>query len=303
MKIQPANTCCGCSLYHAVQVICLATLIACITALCLVSSQGNYGNQSTKDILLGSWALIGIPITVTAAVAALYRIEDSLRTYFYYLLASVVFGMCMNPFWTAIAAIPLFYSAFIVWSDCEQMSSAPFPELCRSSDALKYSYSQDEYDKKCKEKAVPTAVVPPTRMSWLMSDGFRRGTPQSFIPQPSSMMSDGLARGTPQSFIPSPTSGFITSPVSLAAKRISQPTSKDVITTQVIKGYAQPGSNGLATTPLARGILQPTSPRTFPLIARPTAAAPAEVEAASRPPSPLRVPLQPTSSLLVSSVL
>jgi len=94
MKLKRSNTCCGCvSLLIGVELICLLSLIHDITILASVSSRGTFQVSTfnlspTIQMLLGTWAFIGIPVAIAAGVAALYRIELPLRAYVIYMLAS-----------------------------------------------------------------------------------------------------------------------------------------------------------------------------------------------------------------------
>jgi len=127
--------------------------------------------SSQTQIWLGTWAFIGIPVTIVAGVAALYRIEMPLRAMFFYLTASFFIyiglplyllasgSLCdtvVTPevqrmgsafvcgftdsfvfMWTLIAAVCNLYIVYIVWSAAEEIAKAPYPELMRYSDALR----------------------------------------------------------------------------------------------------------------------------------------------------------------------
>lgn len=183
MKMRPSHTCCGCvSLLIGVEVICLITLLTCISVLASVSSKGQlrvstFHVGTTLQIIMGSWAFVGIPITISAGVGAMYRVELPLRAMFFYLLVSFFFGigiplwflmsgsLCdtivtnevqrmgssfvcgftdtFTFFWTLIAGVLHAYLIYIVWSAAEEIAEAPYPELMKYSDALKNVYIPD----------------------------------------------------------------------------------------------------------------------------------------------------------------
>lgn len=129
------------------------------------------------QMVLGTWAFIGIPITISAGVAALYRVELPLRVFFMYHLVSFFFGvgipiaflasgsLCdtiVTPevqrmgssfvcgftdtftfFWTLMCGVIHAYMIYIVWSAAEEICEAPYPELMKYSDALRGVYMPD----------------------------------------------------------------------------------------------------------------------------------------------------------------
>mmetsp|Transcript_68253 Transcript_68253/g.108306 ORF Transcript_68253/g.108306 Transcript_68253/m.108306 type:complete len:260 (+) Transcript_68253:126-905(+) len=183
MKLKRSNTCCGCvSLLVGVELICLLSLIHDITILASVSSRGTFQVSTfnlspTIQMLLGTWAFIGIPVAIAAGVAALYRIELPLRAYVMYMLASffLLIGVPMymlasgslcdsvvTPevqrmgsafvcgftdsltfFWTLVFGAVDLYLVYVVWSAAEEVAEAPYPELMKYSEALKNVYVPD----------------------------------------------------------------------------------------------------------------------------------------------------------------
>mmetsp|Transcript_106892 Transcript_106892/g.185710 ORF Transcript_106892/g.185710 Transcript_106892/m.185710 type:complete len:285 (+) Transcript_106892:96-950(+) len=176
MNLRPSRTCCGCcSLLVGMEAICLFTLIGCITIMSICSSSSvvkisTIAVSPTVQVILGSWCFLGIPIAITAGVAALYRIEIPIRVFFFYILASfacnfvplyMIFSgsICDSVIskevqqlgsafvctfadsfvfcWLLIFAVTHAYVAYVVWSAAEEIAESPFPELMRYSGALK----------------------------------------------------------------------------------------------------------------------------------------------------------------------
>jgi len=170
------------SLLIGVEVICLITLLTCISIISSVSSKGTmrvstFHVSPELQIVGGSWAFIGIPITIAAGVGALYRVEMPLRAFFFYLLVSFFFGigiplwflasgsLCdtvVTPevqrmgsslvcgftdtftfFWTLILGVVHAYLIYVVWSAAEEIALTPYPELMKYSDALKNVYQPE----------------------------------------------------------------------------------------------------------------------------------------------------------------
>jgi hypothetical protein len=128
-------------------------------------------------MLLGTWAFIGIPVAISAGVAALYRYEMPLRAFVAYgivsffllvgvpmymlasgsLCDSVVtpevqrmgsafvcgFTDSLTFFWTLIFGAVDAYLIYVVWSAAEEVGEAPYPELMKYSEALKNVYIPD----------------------------------------------------------------------------------------------------------------------------------------------------------------
>jgi len=181
--VRPSHTCCGCvSLTIGVEFICLVTLLTCISILSSVSSKAElkvstFSLSPTMQVVLGSWAFIGIPVAISSGCAVLYRVEMPLRWFFIYLLVSFFFGvgiplwflasgsLCdtiVTPevqkmgssfvcgftdtftfFWTCIFGVVHAYLIYIVWSAAEEIALAPYPELMKYSNALKNIYQPD----------------------------------------------------------------------------------------------------------------------------------------------------------------
>jgi len=165
-----------------VEAICLVTLLTCISIISSVSSKGTlkistFHLDPSLQVVLGSWAFIGIPMAISSGVAVLYRTELPLRMFFFYLLVSFFFGvgipiwflasgsLCdtiVTPevqkmgssfvcsftdtftfFWTLIFGVLHAYLIYIVWSAAEEIAEAPYPELMKYSDALKNVYQPE----------------------------------------------------------------------------------------------------------------------------------------------------------------
>lgn len=182
MKLRPSHTCCGCvSLLVGIEVICLLTLLTCISIIATVSSSGlkvsTFTLSSSTQLTIGTWAFIGIPITITAGVAALYRMELPLRAFFFYSLVTFFFevgipmyllaagSLCdtvvtpevqrmgsafvcgftdsLTFFWTLVGGTIYAYLIYIIWSAAQEVAEAPYPELMKYSEALKNVYVPD----------------------------------------------------------------------------------------------------------------------------------------------------------------
>lgn len=181
--MRPSHTCCGCvSLLIGVETICLLSLLTCISIISSVSSQGTlrvstFHIEAWLQVLIGAFAFVGIPITISAGVAAVYRIELPLRAFFFYLLIGFFFGigipiwflasgslcdsMVSNEvqkmgssfvcgftdtftfFWTLILGVLHAYLIYVVWSAAEEIAEAPYPELMKYSDALRDVYKPE----------------------------------------------------------------------------------------------------------------------------------------------------------------
>lgn len=151
------------------------TLIGCIILISICSSSqvvkiSTVSVSPTIQVVLGSWAFLGIPIAITAGVSALYRIEIPIRIFFFYVLASFLCNLvplwmllsgsiCDSMIsrevqqlgsafvctftdsfvfcWMLIGIVIHAYIAYIVWSAAEEIAECPFPELMRYSNALK----------------------------------------------------------------------------------------------------------------------------------------------------------------------
>jgi len=173
---EAATTCCGVlSLLTGVELICLLYLMGCITVIANISSvvpavilgveMGPF-----SQVLYGAWALIGIPVTVGAGVAALYRIEWHLRLFYQYAVGTVIlnFGWWGNllvqgslcstlvakdvqrlgssfvcgftdtflVFWMLVFGVVSIYFIYIIWSCAEEIRCMAHPELLGYSKAL-----------------------------------------------------------------------------------------------------------------------------------------------------------------------
>jgi hypothetical protein len=249
MKLKRSDTCCGCvSLLIGVELICLISLIHNISILASVSSRGTlsvstFNLSPTVQMLLGTWAFIGIPVAICAGIAALYRYEMPLRAFVAYgivsfflligvpmymlasgsLCDSVVtpevqrmgsafvcgFTDSLTFFWTLIFGAVDAYLIYVVWSAAEEVGEAPYPELMKYSEALKNVYIPDAPANYGYPMGSPRGAAfqgGPDNAMLMPSFGTAYGAfPPGGMPptMPGSMMG-----GTPQSFIPAPGSGF-----------------------------------------------------------------------------------------------
>lgn len=235
------------SLLIGVEMICLITLLTCISIISSVSSKGTlkvstFHVSSTLQVIIGSWAFIGIPITIAAGVGALYRVEMPLRTFFFYLLVSFFFGigipmwflasgsLCdtmVTPevqrmgssfvcgftdtftfFWTLILGVCHAYLIYVVWSASEEIAEAPYPELMKYSEALKNVYQPDAPADYQYPMGGPRAagLQPGMQDPGMMGRSFGTFQPGQ-MPPPGMMpgqMSMNMGGGMPQSFMGAP---------------------------------------------------------------------------------------------------
>lgn len=178
MKLRASHTCCGCvSLLVGVEVIAFLTLMACITVIASISSSKTVTFEHFTElsprvqVAIGTWSFFGIIVSIMAGVAALYRHEAFLRSFYMYLIVSccICLGIPMwllgsghlcdsmvskevqklgSSFvcgftegfifwWTLVISTILAYAVYVVWSAAEEIRSAPTPELMKYSSALK----------------------------------------------------------------------------------------------------------------------------------------------------------------------
>jgi len=247
--VRPSHTCCGCvSLLIGVEVICLMTLLTCISVIASVSSRGTlrvstFELSSTLQVLLGSFAFIGIPLAISSGVGAIYRIELPLRAFFLYHIVGFIIGMGVPMwflmsgslcdtvvpddvqrmgssfvcgfydtfvfFWTLIIGVLHAYTIYIVWSAAEEIAEAPFPELMKYSDALRNVYIPDapkdwQYSMgRDRGAAMQPGMMDPAMMGRSFGT-FQGSMPPTGMPGPMSMAGGGM----PQSFIPQPGGSF-----------------------------------------------------------------------------------------------
>jgi len=158
------------------QVICLNTLVTCISLIAISSSEKPIQIAAVEvspnvQVAAAAWAFVGIPITLAAGVGSLYRIELNIRLFFWYLVVSFFFGVTIpiwfmasgsicstvvsaevqrmgsafvcgftdtaTFFWTMIGGLIHMYIIYIVWSASEEIAATPYPELMKYSDALR----------------------------------------------------------------------------------------------------------------------------------------------------------------------
>lgn len=177
VKIRPSHFCCGClSLLVGIEFICLLHLLWCIASIAVTSSSEPLYIIGVKvdpgtQVFNAGWALLGIPFIIGAGVGMLYRIEQMLRLYFWYSLATfflnlvwwmqLIFSgdLCKTIvgkevqrmgnafvcgftdtfifFWMLIAVLINLYCVYIIWSCAEEAGSSSYPELMKYSNALK----------------------------------------------------------------------------------------------------------------------------------------------------------------------
>lgn len=95
MAASNAPLCCGAfSLLVGVELICLVNLLVAVFVIATVSSVvpvtvGNIIIAPNMQMIVAAWAAAGIPLVVGAGVGIVYRIEVFLRTYFWYLAATI----------------------------------------------------------------------------------------------------------------------------------------------------------------------------------------------------------------------
>lgn len=261
MKVRPSQTCCGCcSLLVGVEATCFITLLSEIIAIAACSSAVPVQILGLvvppyAQVLAASWAFVGIPIVIAAGVGALYRIEQSLRIFFVYLLISFFLGLivpiCLllsgslcdivvDPtvqrmgsafvcgftdsfvlMWTLIGALCNLYIVYIVWSAAEEIAKAPYPELMRYSDALRSVQAPNPLsgphplsNNRAEPSRSPMAPAPSGPLGASAAGGVSmQGTGQLGGQRgnapwdvPSAAGGEPIV-GTPQSFIPAPSSG------------------------------------------------------------------------------------------------
>lgn len=176
--IHPTSHCCGCfSLLAGVEIIAFFTLLTSVITICLVSSQNTlfilgFSISPTVQVIAGTWAFLGIPVSLIAGVGMLYRVETAIKIFYYYQICSMAFGLwvplkfllvgslcamavdhsvqSMGPsmvcgimdtfwlLWLGMIGITHAYLAYIVWSAAEFIAENPFPELEKYRQALKH---------------------------------------------------------------------------------------------------------------------------------------------------------------------
>eukprot|EP00927_Polykrikos_kofoidii_P057801 TRINITY_DN51993_c0_g1_i1.p1 TRINITY_DN51993_c0_g1~~TRINITY_DN51993_c0_g1_i1.p1 ORF type:complete len:224 (-),score=27.33 TRINITY_DN51993_c0_g1_i1:95-766(-) len=164
--ITPAPTVLGgVSLTSAVEMVCLAHLIFCISIIANVDSSGPI---TLSGVLISpftqcwtaAYFLLGIPIIVCGGIGALYRIESHLTVYSYYLVGTVIvlcvwvaiftrfIGSCsesanghaaiacgvfniMVVFWTVALIGGVMIATYLVWSHKDYIRKRLETELIR----------------------------------------------------------------------------------------------------------------------------------------------------------------------------
>jgi len=249
MKLRPSHTCCGCvSLTIGVEFIALITLLTCISIISSVSSRAElkvstFSLSPTMQVVLGSWAFVGIPVAISSGCAVLYRVEMPLRAFFLYLLVSFFFGvgipmwflasgsLCdqiMTPevqkmgssfvcgftdaftfFWTCIFGVVHAYLIYIVWSAAEEIALAPYPELMKYSNALKNVYQPDAPPAYKYPLGSPRAAGLEQGMGdpGMMGPSYGINA-AGMMPPPGMPFPQIMQPGSPQSFMPSGAASF-----------------------------------------------------------------------------------------------
>jgi len=201
MGLKPTTNCCGCfTLLGGVQAVCLWTLLCCVLTICLVSSaepivMSGLVISPNLQVLMGTWAFFGIPVSIGAGVGALYRIELPVQLLFFF--QCVTFGVsCFIPllfllsgslcdamvdkamqrmgssvvcgfidtfwlFWLGLMLMIQLYVVYVIWSCCEDISENPYPELERYREALASVKAPMEPEKVPipERRAVPGAAI------------------------------------------------------------------------------------------------------------------------------------------------
>lgn len=162
-----------CPILVGVELICLFTLVTNIFMIAICSSAVPKRVFSLSiaphfQVLAAAWAFIGIPITVTAGIGALYKIEQTLKLFFGYLVASLFIGTTIpigifssgstcvlavkSDIWflspklfcdlsdifflmvTLIVGTTYVYNLYIIWSAAEMVAKLPFPRVVKHSE-------------------------------------------------------------------------------------------------------------------------------------------------------------------------
>lgn len=168
--------CCGCiPLFYGLQLICLIYLLGCIIIIASCSSVvplqvAGVEIGTVTQLLAGSWAFVGIPLTVGAGVAAWYRIESHIRLFFNYSVATLFFGFCwwvwflqtgdicqtmvtqdvqrlgtafvcgftdtMVVFYLLMGSVVNGYFSYIIYAFAEEIKFSSYPDIIKYSSAL-----------------------------------------------------------------------------------------------------------------------------------------------------------------------
>lgn len=217
MGLKPSHNCCGCfTLVGGMETICLWTLLMCVLTICLVSSAepimlSGLVISPNLQVLAGTWAFFGIPVSIGAGVGALYRVEAPLQLMF--LFQCVTFAVsCVVPlmfllggslcdamvdkavqrmgssvvcgfidtfwlFWLGLLLMIQLYIVYIVWSACEDIAENPYPELERYREALASVKAPMEPEKVPinDKRALPGAAITAKQPALIEEERFPRG--------------------------------------------------------------------------------------------------------------------------------
>lgn len=169
--ITPApNVIGGLSLTAAVELLCAAHLLVCLTVVAQVSSVesitvGGLRVSPTNQCITAAWFLLGVPMIIHGGVGAVYRVESHLTAYMTYLLGCVALAMvwaaafvrygntcttlqpdrgsakavsfvcgitnAMVIFWLVLIVVMVAGAAYLVWSMAEYIRKRTETELLR----------------------------------------------------------------------------------------------------------------------------------------------------------------------------
>eukprot|EP00933_Yihiella_yeosuensis_P049993 TRINITY_DN47762_c0_g1_i1.p1 TRINITY_DN47762_c0_g1~~TRINITY_DN47762_c0_g1_i1.p1 ORF type:complete len:280 (+),score=39.33 TRINITY_DN47762_c0_g1_i1:101-940(+) len=176
LKFHPCHTAFGvCTLFVGVEASVLVGLILEVIAISICSADqavkiGGLKLSPTIQVICASWAFIGIPVTVSAGVGALYRIDHLVRIFFWYLLCSFPLGvliplwLLMNGdvcdtvvdaevqrmgsafvcgftdtfvfMWTMVAGLFHLYVTYVIWSAAEDIRESNYPILSKYANKM-----------------------------------------------------------------------------------------------------------------------------------------------------------------------
>eukprot|EP00747_Dinoflagellata_sp_TGD_P165381 gnl/TRDRNA2_/TRDRNA2_186578_c0_seq1.p1 gnl/TRDRNA2_/TRDRNA2_186578_c0~~gnl/TRDRNA2_/TRDRNA2_186578_c0_seq1.p1 ORF type:complete len:292 (+),score=43.44 gnl/TRDRNA2_/TRDRNA2_186578_c0_seq1:116-991(+) len=176
-RLKPASACCGAaSLLVGVEVIVTIAFLCQLSLISICSSMepikiANIVMKPWVQVMLATWAFIGIPITLAAGVGMLYRMEHHIQLFLWYLIISFFIelvvpvsfflsgSVCEKTvpdeiikmgsafvcgftdtflfFWSLTIGVLHIYCVYIVWSASKELTVTSFPQLMQYSDALK----------------------------------------------------------------------------------------------------------------------------------------------------------------------
>lgn len=240
VKVRPATSFLGCcSLLVAVEVISFLVLVNAAVLIALSSSAAplqvlGLTIEPTVQMAVATWSFVGIPIAISAAVGALYRIEHNVKLLFWYLLLSFPLGVSIPAWlllsgsvcssvvdreiqrmgvafvcgftdtfvlmWMLLGAMVHMYVVHTVWSAGEEIAAEPeFPEMLTYANKLKLLPAAQGLEP---APAVPFMAQPALPMASQTAQVPGSFHSQSHLPAPVSV----AGAGSPQSFFPMPSS-------------------------------------------------------------------------------------------------